>query len=125
MSEKMRAVVQTGIDKFGFTENVMDKPVPKEGQVLIKVEAAVVNPMDLINLKMDQGVPQAICGHEGSGTIVGTDKRVGFSGGGSWAEYAVVGADQCIEIAPEATWEQGACSFVNPFTAIGFLDKVR
>ena len=62
-------------------------------------------------------------------------KRVGFtrqsekggkySVGGSYAEYVVTNAYQCITLDNSATWEQGACSFVNPLTAIGFLDKCK
>ena len=61
------------------------------------------------------------------------DKRVGFSkqrerGGqftkhGSYAEYVVTNAFQCMTLDDGISWEQGACSFVNPVTAIGLLDK--
>ena len=62
-------------------------------------------------------------------------KRVGFtrmaeSGGkftigGSYAEYVVTNAYQCVALDNNASWEQGACSFVNPLTAIGLLDKCK
>ena len=32
---------------------------------------------------------------------------------------------QCVTLDDEASWEQGACSFVNPVTAIGLLDKCQ
>lgn len=32
---------------------------------------------------------------------------------------------QCLTLDDAASWEQGACSFVNPVTAIGLLDKCR
>jgi NADPH2:quinone reductase len=60
-------------------------------------------------------------------------KRVGFSrqsekGGnytkhGAFGEYVVTNAWQCVTLDDSTTWEQGACSFVNPITAIGLLDK--
>jgi len=84
-------------------------------------------------------------GGEGSGTVVSygggfgawmlQGKRVGFtraaerggkfSMGGSYAEYIVTNAYQCIELDADAGWEQGACSFVNPITAIGLLDRCK
>ena len=84
-------------------------------------------------------------GGEGSGTVIESGggflawtlkgKRVGFtrpaeSGGkftmgGSYAEYCVTNAYQCITLDDTASWEQGACSFVNPVTAIGLLDVCK
>jgi len=58
-------------------------------------------------------------------------KRVGFTKlqkpkiGGSWGEYIVTDAMQCVALGNDVTFEQGACSFVNPLTAIGFLDKAQ
>jgi len=86
-----------------------------------------------------------IPGAEGSGTVIASGggmmgwsligKRVGFtraqerggkfSKGGSYAEYCVTNAYQCITLNNDATWEQGACSFVNPVTAIGLLDRCK
>ena len=48
-----------------------------------------------------------------------------FSVGGSYGEYCVTNAYQCVTLDKKATWEQGACSFVNPLTAIGLLDKAK
>ena len=45
--------------------------------------------------------------------------------GGSYAEYVVTSAMQCVTLDNDASWEQGACSFVNPLTAIGLLDKCK
>jgi NADPH:quinone reductase-like Zn-dependent oxidoreductase len=62
-------------------------------------------------------------------------KRVGFSRegekgntftkSGAFAEYIVTNAWQCVEMESDLSWEQGACSFVNPLTAVGLLDKFR
>ena len=48
-----------------------------------------------------------------------------FSVGGSYGEYCVTNAYQCIELDADASFEQGACSFVNPITAIGLLDRCQ
>ena len=45
--------------------------------------------------------------------------------GGAWSEFVVTNAYQCFELDDDVSWEQGACSFVNPFSAIGLLDKVN
>jgi NADPH2:quinone reductase len=86
-----------------------------------------------------------IPGSEGSGTVIASGggwmawmlmgKRVGFtrqsekggkfSKGGSYGEYMVTNAFQCVTLANEVTWEQGAGSFVNPITAIGLMDKCK
>jgi NADPH:quinone reductase len=54
-----------------------------------------------------------------------TERGGKFSKGGSYAEYVVTNAFQCITLNKETTWEQGACSFVNPVTAIGLLDRCK
>ena len=83
-------------------------------------------------------------GSEGSGTVVATGngyfawslmgKRVAFvrqvekagrySKNGSYAEYCVTNALQCVTLDdPTVTFEQGACSILNPVSAIGLLDR--
>ena len=133
--KKMKAVIQTAQGKWEYSADTMDIPVPGSGQVLIKVEAGVINPVDLIvlNNRPPENPPQ-VPGSEGSGTVLEsgggiaawmlTGKRVGFSvgAGGSWGEYVVADAMKCVALAADASWEQGACSFVNPLTAIGFVE---
>jgi len=48
-----------------------------------------------------------------------------FTKGGAYAEYVVTNAYQTIYLEENASWEQGACSFVNPVTALGLLDKCK
>jgi len=126
----------------------MQIPKPASGQVLIKVECAVINPSDLYMMQGDYAGTfeyPLTPGAEGSGTVISSGggimawslvgKRVGFtriaekagkfSIGGSYAEYIITNAWQCVTLANEVTWEQGACSFVNPLSAIGLLDKCQ
>ena len=85
-------------------------------------------------------------GLEGAGTVVKTGdgeeekalqgKRVSFTkmaetesghhkNGGTWSEFVLTNATQCWELDDDITWEQGASSFINPFSAIGLLDKIK
>jgi len=46
-----------------------------------------------------------------------------FTKGGSFAEYCVTNAFQCTVLDDDASWEKGACSFGNPVSAIGLLER--
>lgn len=95
---------------------------------MIKVEAAVINPSDLymMNGQYSGTFEYPVTpGSEGSGTVIAygggwgawflMGKRVGFtrisekggkfSKGGSYAEYVVTNAFQCITLNKETTWE--------------------
>lgn len=85
-----------------------------------------------------------IPGGEGAGTVVANGggfygwtlvgKRVAFtrqseSGGkytigGTYAEYVVTSAYQCITLDNDMSFEQGCNGTVNPLTAIGLRDRV-
>ena len=146
--EKMKAVIYKAKGEIDYSADLMDIPKPKSGQVLIKVECAVINPSDLYMLQGNYNGTYEyplVPGGEGSGTVVGygggmgawslMGKRVGFtrmaerggkfSVGGSYGEYCVTNAYQCVSLDKKASWEQGACSFVNPLTAVGLLDKCK
>ena len=142
----MKAAVYKAKGEVGYAADLFDIPKPGHGQVLIKVECAVINPSDLYFMQGNYSgtfeYPLAP-GGEGSGTVIASGggflawtsmgKRVGFtrvserggkySKGGAYAEYVVTNAYQTITLDNDASWEQGACSFVNPLTAIGLLDK--
>ena len=145
---KMKAVLYKAQGEIGYAADVMDIPTPGPGQVLIKVEAAVINPSDMYMMQgkyNGEYTYPIVPGVEGSGTVVGygggfmawmlMGKRVGFSrqaerGGkysvnGAYAEYVVTNAMQCVTLDDDWSWEQGAGCFVNPLTAVGLLDKCQ
>ena len=144
----MMAVIYKAKGEVDFSKDLLTKPKPGPGEVLIKVECAVLNPSDLYMMQGDYNghfeYPIAP-GNEGSGTVIENGggllgwrlvgKRVAFSrqaerGGqftkhGAYAEYCVTNAYQCSVLDDNIPWEQGACSFVNPLTAVGLLDKCK
>jgi NADPH:quinone reductase-like Zn-dependent oxidoreductase len=92
-----------------------DIPVPLagEGEVLVKLAAASVNPIDW---KMRQGLIKLplprVLGRDGAGIDTASGKRVlgigSFGRDGTHAEYAVVAKEFCAEIPPQLTFEQAA-----------------
>lgn len=138
-------------------------PAPSGTQVLIRVEAAPINPSDLgllfgpadvenaefsggrIVARMPAAAVQAMAGrigaampvgNEGAGTVVaaGTASEAQAllgklvscaAGGGMYAQYCLVDARQCLTLPQGIGAEQGASSFVNPMTALGFVETVR
>ena len=44
---------------------------------------------------------------------------------GTYAEYCVTEAMSCIPLPNDVSLEQGACSIVNPISAVGLLDRCK
>lgn len=119
---------------------MMEIPVPVifDGQVLIKVEAAPVNPSDIAFLRGSYNITKtlpAVPGFEGAGRIVAvgedvdqnlTGKMVCFftqdENVGSWAEYVVVNVTNTLVLNDEISVGQAACMFVNPLTAYALFE---
>jgi len=137
----MRAVIA---DKFGGELQVKMVPIPKPkpGQVLIKMEAAQINPSDLSFINGKYGIkvdPPFKVGLEGSGVVVENGggligwymlgKRVcGISTAttiGSWAEYMVTSAKQVMPLVEGVTFEEGAGYIVNPLTVLAFTTYMK
>ena len=48
-----------------------------------------------------------------------------FTKDGTYAEYCVTSATNCIPLDANVSFEQGANGVVNPLTAIGLLEKCK
>jgi NADPH:quinone reductase-like Zn-dependent oxidoreductase len=146
--ECMRAVVLEQ-----YRENVTDaicglkivqRPLPKplRGQVLVRVAAAPCNPSDLLLLQGKYGTLKSlptVPGWEGAGTVAANGggllarwlmgKRVACAlqkdRDGTWAEYFVADAKDCIPLRSQIPFDQGAGLIVNPMTAIGLLSSAQ
>ena len=140
-----------------------DIPTPDENEVVVRMEAAPINPSDMfpmfgtadmgqaktdndkltapvseammapIGARLDQRLP---VGNEGSGMVVATGnsdmakaldgKIVGvMANGAAYAQFVKVPATNCLPHKDSTTALQAASSFVNPMTALCFLETLR
>jgi NADPH:quinone reductase len=136
-------------------------PEPKGAQVLVRMEAAPINPSDLALLfsaadlenahyspgKIVARMPEPFLsgskgrhgqrmpvGNEGAGTVVaaGDDpaaqaligQRVACVPGNSFSQYSIVEAGMCLPLG-DISSEDGASAFVNPMTALGFVETAK
>lgn len=136
-------------------------PDPTGNQVLVKMEAAPINPSDLAILtgaadfenatyspgKVVAKMPEPFnsgqkarhgqrlpAGNEGAGTVVATGdsdmakalmgQRVACVPGNAYSEYAIADAAMCLPLGDHSA-EDGASSFVNPMTALGFAENAK
>jgi len=123
---------------------VAELPTPKakSGQVLVKMEAASINPSDLVFLRNQYGIKKklpVVPGFEGSGIVVRANaglygrwllgKRVAChapaDGDGTWAEYMATDSTEVIPLRKTVTFEAGASLLVNPLTAWALLSRVK
>jgi NADPH:quinone reductase-like Zn-dependent oxidoreductase len=117
-------------------------PSPRRGQVLVRIEATPCNPSDLLLLQGKYGALKklpTVPGWEGAGAVVASGgglyarwlvgKRVACAlrhdRDGTWAEYFVADASDCIPLKSELPIEQAASFIVNPLTALGLLETAR
>lgn len=135
---------------------------PTGSGILVKVEAAPINPSDLgllfasadtdnaqyspgkVVAKMPEAATRAMkarhgismpAGNECAGTVVAAGeapaaqallgKRVACVPGSAYATYALADANLAMPLAEGVTAAQGASSFVNPMTALGFVETMR
>ncbi|KQX21666.1 MULTISPECIES: zinc-binding dehydrogenase [unclassified Sphingomonas] len=139
----------------------VDVGTPAADEVIVRVEAAPINPSDLglmvgpaqvaslrasgtaerpvlsfdvpkaalagVEARIGEALPVGI---EGAGTVVaaGADakalegKRVGAFGGGMYADYRRLKAKDVLPLPEGASAADGASMFVNPLTALGFVE---
>jgi len=146
--ENMRALVLTE-----YRENVVDAiqslkvvqrptPKPERGQVLVRIEAAPCNPSDHLLLQGKYGSLKklpTVPGWEGTGVVVASGggflagwlngKRVACAlrddRDGTWAEYFLANATDCIPLKAKLSFDQSAGLIVNPLTAFSLLETAR
>ncbi|HPX60389.1 MAG TPA: NAD(P)H-quinone oxidoreductase [Deltaproteobacteria bacterium] len=138
----MKAVLMDG---FGGVEVLKvgeaPRPVPADGQVLVKVYATTINRPDLVQREGKYPPPAGdseILGLEVSGVIeeLGpgvTDWQVGqrvmsLVGGGGYAEYAVAYASHLMPIPESMTFEEAACvceSYITAFLNIFIIGEFK
>jgi NADPH2:quinone reductase len=137
---------------------------PGPDEVIVRVEAAPINPSDLGLLLGPADVaslrvggssahpeltfdvaPRRLAaiasrlgqslavGNEGSGTVIAAGdnakemvgKRVGMLGGAMYADYRKLRVRDTVVLPDGATAADGASMFVNPLTALGFVETAR
>ena len=93
----------------------------------MKVHPAMMKSM---KSRMDQPMP---VGNEGAGVIVDAGsnvkhligKTVGLAGGAMYSQYVCVPAVNCLVMDDETTPAEAASSFVNPMTALSFIETMK
>ncbi|KAL4069984.1 hypothetical protein V8B97DRAFT_2024318 [Scleroderma yunnanense] len=132
----MRAVLVK--DGQGPIENLyfgqVDKPVPKEGQVVVRIIAFGVNRLDLMQREGNHNPPpgaSTVLGVEFSGRVeqlgpgvtkwaIG-DQVFGLTGGGAYAEYIESSQDLLIRKPTHLSWIEAASipeNFITAFQAV-------
>ena len=168
MSEQTSKEIRSTVTSEGdITISIVNvaTPIPKENEVLIKVEASPINPSDLAllttfaadldsltvsgsgdntvaSMKVRPALMKAMAprldqamqaGNEGSGVVVDAGanaqqligKTVGVAGGAMYAQYRCVPAQSCLVMDDGTTPAQAASSFVNPLTALAFVETMK
>ena len=168
MSDNSSKEIRSTLTNEGILElsivNV-ERPVPGDDEVLLKIEASPINPSDLAllitfaadldslsvsgegdqtvaSIKLHPGLLGALkprmgqsmqVGNEGGGVVIyaGANakhligKTVGVAGGAMYSQYRCVPAQSCLVMNEGTTSMQAASSFVNPLTALAFVETMR
>ncbi len=83
-------------------------PQPKPGQHLVRVRAAGLNRGELLRHGLTKPGPAKIGGTEGAGEVEGSGARVMGRLPGSFAEYALMDAEDAIPVPANLSWEEAA-----------------
>jgi len=139
--EKMTAV-QIDKNTGKLVARQVAVPKPGNGEVLVKITAAPINPSDVNHIKSmlnSEHISTFIAGIEGSGRIVAAGKGLlpgiflgrrvgctsGYGFGGTYADYVVTKATLCFPLPKGISDEQGSMLLVNPMTALAFFDIAK
>ena len=168
MSDNISKEIRSTVTSEGNIELSITKaeiPIPSADEVLIKVEAAPINPSDLglllsfaadlssistsgsedetvtsmkihpalmgsMKPRLDQSMQ---AGNEGAGVIVDAGenvkeligKTVGLAGGAMYSQYRCVPAASCLVMDEGTSSAEAASSFVNPLTALSFVETMK
>lgn len=137
---------------------------PGEGEVIVRVEAAPINPSDLglllgpadistlavsgdaarptvtfaipperaggVRARVGQSLP---VGNEGAGTVIAAGpgaealigRKVGMLGGAMYTQYRKLKVRDTVPLPEGASAADGAAMFVNPLTALAFVETMR
>jgi putative PIG3 family NAD(P)H quinone oxidoreductase len=117
------------------------RPLPREGEVLVRVHASALNRADLLQREgkypAPAGAPANIPGLEIAGEVVETgpdvsqwtvgDRVFGIVGGGGNAEFAISRANELARVPASMTWENAAAvpeAFITAHDALVTLGKL-
>ncbi len=142
----MKAVIYT---QYGSPDVLqlkeIEKPVPKENEILVKIMATTVNRTDCANLSAKPFImrfslglfkpKKQVLGTEFAGVIEELGKDVtafqigdrvfGFDDSGVYAEYMSISSDKALTIIPEIfTFKQAAATIEGMHYAYNFINKV-
>lgn len=132
----MKAIIAKGAggaDQLQIVEQ--PKPIPNEGELLIKVKAIGVNRLDIMTRERNQD--QSILGVEVAGVVeqapphstIPVGARVmGLVSGGAYAEYATIPVDRTMLIPENLNFEQAAAIpevFLTAYQTLFWLGKLK
>jgi NADPH2:quinone reductase len=168
MSESHSKEIRSKVTSEGNIElsiTQAELPIPSADEVLIKVEAAPINPSDLglllsfaadlssittsgsedeivTSMKIHPALMGSMkprlnqsmqAGNEGAGIIIDAGenakeligKTVGLAGGAMYSQYRCVPAASCLVMNEGTSPAEAASSFVNPLTALCFVETMK
>ncbi|WP_448518665.1 alcohol dehydrogenase catalytic domain-containing protein [Rhodoflexus sp.] len=139
--QSLRIHTWEGIQQVKLEQVPVPVPVPKSGQVLVRMHAAPVNPSDIMFCQNLYGVQRNLPttpGFEGCGTVVAhggglmakwlLGKRVSCGtqeSDGTWAEYLLADAATCLPVGANIPDDIAACALVNPVSAWALFEPLR
>ena len=142
-SKELRTTL-TSAGKLELSIVTVPMPEPREGEVLVRVEASPINPSDLGLLLGPADVSSLSITGSGDNTVASMDVpeammpamqarldaalpvgNEGVAGGAMYSQYRCVPAASCIVMNEGTTPAQGASCFVNPLTALGMVETMK